>query len=290
MNVLRLFPTCLLLCHLDPNHVLAQGTITDGAVSFTRTSSSWDSSPEAHLLGLANPSSVDIVRELGWWYRVEGQPFERPMPMPSSQSYVGSRAEYLWPDIDGQGLFAAEVDEVVLENDPGEIASLAVDSPKGLVVSSLLVTNLSSTQPLHLHLFGVIDADRMPGVFDDSARLAQWQNEQIVEVIDPATSDFFHWVASDAKAYRVDPALAAELSNATTTTFANTGLPFGPGNFVGGYEFELIVPPNDIALVGVVLWVNTRLNCAVHQLPVTGALLCEGFETGDLRLWDQVVP
>lgn len=92
-----------------------------------------------------------------------------------------------------------------------------------------------------LHLFHFVDFDVNGTAAGDSATLV---SANICIRIDDATAGQCEYRAPAANAYLVlafgaTTDVAAQLCNATVTNFGNTGLPFGSGDFTGGFQFTL---------------------------------------------------
>ena len=50
----------------------AQGTITDGAATFVRTATPFDSTPTGNFTGVSATTTQDRLFETGWFFRVAG--------------------------------------------------------------------------------------------------------------------------------------------------------------------------------------------------------------------------
>jgi hypothetical protein len=261
---------------------LAQGTITAGDAEFTRGASPWDTSPAADLRGVSTPLTQDHLFETGWWYRVAGDPQEFSFPTPDAQSYVGDASTATWSDVAARGLFSAVETSLVVTTEP------VYGFPSGYVRMQLAITNLSAATPLELDLFHFADFD-VDGPSNDSAALVEWGPAGNIEILDPSGNFAQYLAAGDWAGYLVTPFggndVAAQLSDAAITDFGNTGLPFPPADFVGGWQYSLTVPPGEAVSVQVFLMLNASGSC----LDLFG-VFCDGFPSGDTALWSLAVP
>lgn len=210
---------------------LAAGSITSGAATFTRTASAFDASPEANFMGVG---AGDQLFETGWWFRVAGDTQETFFPAPTTESYTGNVSTITWADVGGRGLFRAQ-----------EVSRVTDTTASGNVRMVMSLTNLSSTAPLNLSLFNMTDLDVNGSAAGDRATLVQ--SPFHLRISDTAAG-FAQLVGLGADAFSVLPFsaatdVAAQLTNATVTDFANTGLPFGPNDFTGGLQWNATIPP-----------------------------------------------
>lgn len=256
--------------------LLAQGSIADGDVIFTRGPSPFDDSPAADFTGVSDTGVEDHVFEIGWAYRVAGDTRELFFPVPTTQSYSGDRSNIFWADVDSRGLFSArEVSTVV---DPGASG----DPANGYLVKNMILTNLTDS-PLTIDLFHVLDVDVQPGAADDSARLVQYP---YTISIGDAAGNFADYLSPWADAYLVRPFGAGDvfslLGNGTVDDFDNTGLPFPAGDVTVGWQFSLTIHPCCSPGNPIFLAVNATLRC---NQPAGYGVFCDGFESGDRSLW-----
>lgn len=203
-----------------------QGTITTGGASYVLTASHWDITPEVHYTGVG---TGDQLFEAGWWFRIQGDTQETVFPAPTTQNYTGNTATINWTDLGGRGLAVTKT----------HVLSSA-GAGSGEVSTTLTITN-NGASAITLHMFEMIDLDVNGSAGTDSAVLVQPNN--YIRVTD-ATAGQCEWRAPGAVGYLVLPFagatdVAAQLSNATVTDFANTGLPFGPGDITSGFQWTL---------------------------------------------------
>jgi hypothetical protein len=277
------FEVLLVLVALAASPAFAQGVTTAGDVTFRRTATPFDATPTADLVGVGAAPADDFLFETGWWFRVAGDTQEHPLPPPDAQNYVGNESLIQWHDVAGRGLFSATEITILLDLAP------EVGGPAGFAQMSLTVENLSAVAPLSLEIFHVADFDVRTGFGDDSARLAQWSPNGLIELSDPGSQRAAYSASPDWTGYLVAPFGAGDvpavLSDAALTEFENTGLPFGPADFTGGWQFSLLLPPNGSETVTALLLVNASFYCNFS----TG-LFCDGFESAGTSIWNAVTP
>lgn len=277
------FWTLLVLCAFVATPSLAQGETTAGNVTFRRAATPFDATPSADLVGVGAAPADDFLFETGWWFRVAGDTQEFPLPQPDSQNYVGNESLIAWGDVAGRGLFAATEITILLDLSP------EVGTPAGFVQMGLTIENLSAVEPLSLEIFHVADFDVRPDFANDSARLAQWSTNGLIELSDSGTQRAAYSASPGWTGYLVALFGAADvpalLSDTSITEFENTGLPFGPADFTGGWQFSLLLPPSGSETVTVLLLVNRDFYCDSPS-----GVYCDGFESADTSIWSAVTP
>ncbi len=259
------------------------GTITEGDVSFTRTASSFDGTPEAHFTGVTTTAAADQLFEFGWWYRLAGESQETPFGTPATENYAGESSALGWLGLGG-GTFSAVEDAVVHDlGVPGDTTD------GGWILSHLTIFNISGAQ-LDLTIFHAADID-VNGTSSDSAALYQWDHWRAIRVDDPTTADYIYYVARDetASSFRVEPFASSVtnlLNDGLFTSFDQTGLPFGPGDFTGGWQFPLSIPAGGSATIHVYVQVNSFFNECDNPFGV----FCDGFNSATPLAWSSIAP
>ena len=218
----------------------AQGTISDPPATFTRPVSAFDAAPVASFTGVSADPMADHLFETGWWYSVAGDTAEKFLPAPSTQAYVGDTSTVTWNDVDNRGFRAVETN--VVTNGGG---------PSGQVIFSLTLTNLSATTPLAIDVFHMADLDLGGTTEGDMAGLLS-PNDRM-RLVDGA--DSADYGAQWAHAFLVRPYddigrtdVAGRLSDAILDDFDDSVLPFGPGDFTGGFQWATTaIPPSGSA-------------------------------------------
>lgn len=264
--------------------LVAQGNIVDDDAIFRRTSTPFDDTPSADLVGVSPIGTQDHLFETGWWFRVAGDVREFAFPVPSTQSYVGDTSTLTWTDVAGRGLFSAV--ELTSVYDGGFPAM----PDNGNVFMRLTVTNLSAVDPLEIDLFHFVDFDVQPTAGNDLAALAELTNlSTLIEIRDPG-GNFADYQTLFSTSYLVRPFgasdVAALLSDADLDDFDGSGLPFGPGDFTAGYQYTRVLSPGGSTQIQVQASVNWNTRCLSSNV----GLLCDGFEVGDTSIWSLTLP
>ena len=230
---------------LAAGSVLGQGTITSGGASYAQTASHWDITPEVNFTGVG---TGDQLFESGWWFRIEGDTQETVFPAPTTANYTGNTATITWADLGGRGL---AVNKTIVLTSPG--------AGQGEAGTTIAVTN-NTGAAITLHLFNMADLDVNGSAGTDNA-ISVDSNTRYIRVND-ATAGQCEYRGPGSVGYLVLPFaaatdVAAQLSNTTVTTFANTGLPFGPGDFTGGFQWSLSLAAGATGTVQLYIACNT---------------------------------
>lgn len=229
----------------------AQGTLTDANAEFSHSGS-------AGTFGLGDfhpnaPGGDDHMYQNWWYYRVQGDPSELNFPVPPPmQSYIGNQAVFNFSeaqfdaewtiDLTGAGMNAAEA------------------------VHTMVITNTGATD-LDLSLFCYLDLDVL-GSGSDSAALFNGDPTHLR--ITDSTGAYSDFLAVNSTAYEVSsfPSLRTSLQDTTPTDLASTGVPFGPGDFTGAFQWDLLIPAGDTATVYAVITCNMEAMPPVVVPPV----------------------
>lgn len=247
MNTIR-FMLGLLLVSLS-SAALAQGTITSASANYVVGPTPWDITPGADFTGVG---TGDQVFEAGWFFRIEGDAQESFFPAPDTQDYVGDTATITWVNIGGRNL--AVVKTLV-------ISSAAAD--QGETISEVAVTNNTGAE-ITLHLFHAVDFDVNGSAGADSATLVT--PNSLMQVTD-ATQGMCEYRGVSAVNYAVrawnsSTDVFALLNDASVGDLDNTGLPFGPGDFTGAYQWTQVLAD------GATMTVRAHMACNTMTTPV----------------------
>jgi uncharacterized repeat protein (TIGR01451 family) len=157
---------------------------------------------------------------------------EKFFPAPGSQVYAGNTATLTWTNVDGRGFNAQLVYRVVNRG-----------GPSGHVIGELTLVNPGASA-LSIDVFNMIDFDIQPTAGNDSATLVGANDH--ISISDPG-GNRARYRGIGADAFLVRPFggsdLGAVLGNAAVDNFANTGLPFGPGDFTAGFQWRTLSVP-----------------------------------------------
>ncbi len=207
-------------------------------------------------LRASGASSTDQLFQSAWWYRTEGDARET--------TFFNAALDPVAPGSDNATLrfgqlqrFRAVLRHVV--DDPGVGATL---------VNEMTITNTSDS-PLVMALFYYADFDVAGTAGADSAVLA---GEDLIRISDGAT--FAEMLGVDADAYSVGTFGSARLGLADTDVdnFTSSGLPFGPGDFTGGFQWNRTIAPGE----SLTLYAGLSVNTAAVPEPASLALLALG--------------
>jgi hypothetical protein len=232
-------------------------TISDGDVFFTQANS--PTSPTVTAVSGANfrvngAAGIDHLFENWWWYRVSTDTREYALANAVGTVVGGNTATTTWNVANPAG--AAPY------NFRAELTYTATDTGTnvGEVRESMVITNTGNATII-LSLFNYADFDVGGSAGTDSA-VGGLGGMTITD--GPWTAEF---QGPGALNYQVTSfaTLRGNLTNAVVNNLTNTGLPFGPGDFTGGFQWDLPLSP------GQSMTVTERL--AIVPAPASMALL-----------------
>lgn len=133
------------------------------------------------------------------------------------------------------------------------------------VIATNKITNTGSTAA-SLSLFYYMDFDLQATSVDHTASLLGTNYMQV-----SALSTTADWAGYGADAWQVTawPGLTNQFSNATVENLNNTGLPFGPADFTGAFQWDINLAPGQ----SITLMSGFTLNGAAVPAPGALALL-----------------
>lgn len=255
------------------------GTITDVAVTFTRTA--YGNDPTVSFKGAGNTATQNFLFDAGWWYRIPGDTRETSLKNPTIESWApGDDATATWTNVDARNLFGVELYQKV--ND----VAADLGHPAGSLFQVLTVHNLSGA-PLTLELFGYVDAD-VALAPSDSAVWSESTPSFLIDLTD-AGGEIAQVVSNFAQSLPVAdtrfliapwPGVKNLLNDASVTNFSNAGAPFGPGDFTTAFQYHLEIAANGARAVHLYYFVNYLAHCGALN-----GIFCDGFETNGLHLW-----
>jgi len=201
-------------------------TISDGDVFFTQgntTTTAAGSGTSGANFRVTGAAGTDHLFQNTWFYRVDG---------------VDAR-EFAFNNQSGLTVVAGNTatQNFVFPNFSAALTYRVSDTGlnEGFCEQLLVVTNTTSA-PISLALYNYADFDMNATAATDSAVLAGPDN---IAISDAGITANFIGVA--ANAYNVGGFGAARLglNDADIDSFSNTGLPFGPGDFTGAWQWNL---------------------------------------------------
>ena len=201
------------------------GTITSGAAEF-------DFNGLADAAGFSTNFDVagaDHLFSFGYSYRLPAATDETALQTPDSSNFVGDTATMSWTNFDGTGLDATH--------------TLVISEPftgAGQVVSTMNISNPGGTAQ-DIDVFVYTDFDIGGTASADSGTLINANDA--IQVTDAGLIGLFTSSGSDN--FQVDgwPTIRDLIGNGSVDTLANTGLPFGPGDFSGMMQWLTVTIP-----------------------------------------------
>lgn len=130
--------------------------------------------------------------------------------------------------------------------------------------------NNTGTAPRSFALFHYLDLD-LNGTFTGDTATLTTPNQRMSITDGPIVADYW---GLNATAYRAGAfaTVRTSLTDAVADNWANTGLPFGPGDFTGSYQWVLTVPAGG----SIEVFVSYGLNTSAVPAPGAAALLAMG--------------
>jgi hypothetical protein len=215
---------------------LGQGTITDGNATYTltppTTQTSNGGSAEFRPDG---PSTTNHMFQDWWYWRVNGVStreftFSSAAGFNFTQSYVGNTATLSWTGL-SSGLFNAQLRIIITDGAAAGAAGL---------LEEMTITNTSGAA-LDLSLFSYADFD-IDGGADFGDDLASISGD-IVTLTDNNSPTMAQFAGFGADAFQATAfsALRGRLTDTDIDNLDNTGYPFGPGDFTGGFQWNRVI-------------------------------------------------
>lgn len=222
------------------------GTITNGSTTFTLNDYLGDEFGAGTTadLRVGGPGNPDHLFQAGWWYRVAGDNREHTFANANDWSWANNRGrqEYSLTD------FNATVQYTVT----------GVRDGLGFLTMTLTIYNTSANN-LTINVFNYLDLDMFETAGDDSAVLG---SVNIIRVTDGASAWRANYEGTNSYQVASFDNLRQRLTDPNPDDFDNTGLPFGPGDWTGGFQWEFTLTPNSAATA----------SATVTIVPTPGAL------------------
>jgi hypothetical protein len=231
-------------------------TISDGDVFFTQVNSptSGTGTVSGAAFRVNGATGLDHVFETWWWFRVEGDTREFALNNAAGTVAAGNTATTTWNMAGAAGgspyAFSAVLTYTV--TDTGENL--------GQVAQSMVITNTGS-DAITLNLFQYTDFDVNGTASTDSAT----GGLDGITISDGPFTILYQGVGASAYQVTTFATLRGLLTNTTVDNLNNTGLPFGPGDFTGGFQWTLTLGAGESTTV--------MASMAVIPTPASLALL-----------------
>lgn len=251
----------------------AIGTVTDGDASFSY-STSFDNSTCSERVTFV-PGTVggapDVAWQIWWWLGVDGA-HEEQLPPPTTETYVGAVATLGFTALGGlPGLDATLV---------GTVRDGAGDNQASWL-EQLTISNQSGAS-VTLDLLHYADIE-VGGTFaNDTATLDGPGFIRIVDQVVPGVFEEYRALAPTAFQVNTYRGLCDSLNDLNPTDLADSGLPFGPGDFTGAWEWRSVTLEQGESRI-----FATAVGIDVPVLP--GGIFEDGFESGDTGAWSSTV-
>jgi hypothetical protein len=229
------------------------GTATNGNSSFTLSDYTGTDTGTGALsrFSVGGPGNPNHAFQTWWWYRVEGDTRERSFANASGWDWTTpgqGRIEYTTDDF-----FAVMSFQVT-----------GIADGYGVLTQTLTVLNTSNTTKT-FNLFNYNDVDLGGTAGGDSATL---NSPNVIRITDAGTG----WVAfyEGTDAYGVDSFanLRAEFADNGIDNLNSNGLPFGPGDFTGAFQWAFELSAGGAATASATL--------TITNIPTPGALALAG--------------
>lgn len=229
------------------------GTATNGLSSFTLNDYTGDDTGTGALssFSVGGAGNPDHAFQTWWWYRVEGDSRERSFAnaVNSDWSSPGKgRLEYQTDDF-----FAVMSFQVT-----------GIADGYGVLTQTLTVLNTSNTTKT-FNLFNYNDVDLAGSAGGDSATL---NSPNVIRITDANSPWVAFYEGTDAFGVDSFANLRAELADNGVDNFGSSGLPFGPGDFTGGFQWSFTLNAGGAATASATLTITT--------VPTPGALAMAG--------------
>lgn len=195
---------------------------------------------------------VDQLFQQWWWFRAANGTREFALSNRTSNSAAGDTLTLEYNEPEG---FRAVL-TYVLTDGPNSPASANV-------ACALEIFNLTPSA-LPLAVFAYIDFD-LAGPTDDSAVAAETGRMRVSDVGGFAAE----FLGLDTDAYQVTgyDAVRAALANSTITNLNNSGLPFGPGDFTGAFQWNLSIPQGGSTVIRAAFALNMSADAGGGECP-----------------------
>ncbi|MDX2147787.1 MAG: hypothetical protein SFZ23_09725 [Planctomycetota bacterium] len=208
------------------------GTITDGDSSFSLGEYTGDGSGTGPLSDFsvdAGASNTDHLFQTWWWFRLAGDARETAFSGATSWSYSGNiaRLTYTYPQ------FRATIQFVVT----------GVESGLGFLTQTVTLVNTTNA-PLMINLFNYQDLDMAETSSNDAA---DQSGVNIISVNDTASDWRAEYEGTNAFQVASFDNIREFLSDGNLDNLNGTGLPFGPGDWTGAYQWSFTLNPRGAA-------------------------------------------
>lgn len=226
------------------------GTVTQGFSSFTLGDVGTGASDQPLAdFSVGGPGNPDHLFQNWWWFRVQGDSNETAFNNASNWSYSGNTARLEFS--------TANFDAVV------QYSVTSIRNGLGVLTTTCTVFNTSS-DPLTLNLFNYADLDMNESSSNDSADL---NGVNIIRVTDGGNTGWrANYEGTDAYQVASFAGIRSILNDPNADDLNNTGLPFGPGDWTGAFQWSFSIGSLSAATA----------SATITIIPTPGALALAG--------------
>lgn len=211
------------------NAQLVIGSITDGNVTYAHTSFP-TTTTSAGGLGNFLTAGQDHLYQATWCYRIAGDSQEYAFNSSAAQgatssTYLGNRVVHTWANVDNRSIAAMR-----------DIRVYSTGATSGVCIEKMTVTN-NTGGAIQLNLFAYADFDQCGATSNSAVANPTPDRVQVTGTTCSGSTQVF---APGADNYEVTAfaTVRGKLLNLTVDDLNNTGLPFGPGDFTGAWQWQ----------------------------------------------------
>lgn len=220
-------------------------TLTASGATYTIPAAShYDTTQTSNLTGVG---TGDYLFEDGWWFRVSGDTAESFFPAPTSTTCAAAAGTITWADVNARGLFSAT----------NTLSLTSAAAGQGELILTMSITNLSASNPLVITLFHGADFDVNGTAGTDNATLLNANNYMRITDTTAGAAEYRAHnppaTAFLARPFAATTDVFGVLGDTAVTNFDNSGLPAGPFDFTGAFQWDLNIPASGTASVSVAL-------------------------------------
>ena len=229
-----------LLFGMAPTTAQAQtegATLTDGDAEFILFGGETEDLPTDPEEGSSSNATLEFTTsgdehyyETWWYYRMDGDTQEYTLHSPTSRTVTTNTASYTF-DVDTD--VEAELDMILTSPSTG-LATLA---------QTITIHN-NSVSDATLSFFHYLDLDLGNSSSDDEA---DWVSDTAMNIWDTTNTVAAQFVGPNSDLYEVMEYsdLQSMLTDTALDDFTDNGLPFGPEDYTGGYQWDLVIPAGE---------------------------------------------
>jgi hypothetical protein len=209
----------------------APGTITEGTATYDVTGFDGGLDWRTSIVVPDGPAATDRLWASGWAYRLMGDTQESNFgAAPSTSDYTGNVATFTWSDVNGLGAFDASLVVELSQPNAGE----------AVITRTLTIENISDGS-ITIDVFNYEDFDINGSFGNDTAALTN-DPDHITIIDGPDTGEYRAGGNTNFQVTAFQVLLLA-LEDAAVTDLDGSGLPFGPGDFTGAFQWSMVEIP-----------------------------------------------